>query len=186
MTNATEPEVDVQEKIKLNKTEVMDDTSIPEDAKLLLMQNLTRQLIEKLQEERQKPLLVKNAEQEPAQPQEPGIDASLIKELLQGTSSRGPKILKFFRDEGMQINDNSVYFGGIKYSILQMNTIINKLCKGSIKSTDTNVKQVLSFIKTKSHPANLFPASVEKLLKPQSGGRICKRRQNMSKIWIKF
>jgi len=60
LNNDTEPEIDLQQQQQESKKSLLEKNELPDDAKLLIYQDIARRLLTSIMEGKKKPLLVKN------------------------------------------------------------------------------------------------------------------------------
>lgn len=193
-------DLDIEDKLKDQKTRIFGDSGLSDDVKILLLQNLNRQLIDKKNEDSKQPLLVKNVDKDPVPTlvtpvrNSPSLPASILHNLLRGTTTRGSRILNFLKENGAIISEDKVDVGGVSYSIEKMNSSLITLCSGvsskSASKSDPVLMNLLKFIRAKKPPLDLFPASINSILQKQtgSGKRIQKTRPKVKRIkkWTRF
>lgn len=172
---------------KEKKKNIVAEQSIPEDVKFLLLQNLTRQLVEKQLADSRKPLLVENVLSGIETPPIPPPDSSKL--LLDGTSKRGASILNFLVTNGLVLKPNHVEFAGNSITNEQMNAYLNSLCNGirAKFDSDSNFNMLLNFIKKAKPDKDMFPAGVFKVIKRQTGNGMKRRNVEIKfKKWTHY
>lgn len=193
-------DLDLEEKLKAEKTNIFGNSTIPDEVKILLLQNLNRQLIDNKRQDDKKPLLVKNAENETATEQPSTVISKPTREvsgatldvLLNNTTGRGRKILEFLQANGVKITADKVIVNDVTYTLKKMNALLVGLCHGfSAKSTlksDPSMLNLLQFIKSKSPPADLFPTTVNQFIVKQKGSGLkrkqLKKKTKKQSAWI--
>ena len=173
LNSENEPDLELKETLKTNKTSVLGDNSIPDEVKILLYQQLMRQLIDKEAEEDKKPLLVKTETvKENTTPLFDGKHAieNAKQKILEGTSKRGSKIMEFLLGKGLVINENDVIFMNKTFSIGKMNSFLNAMSHGmKTRNADPEFRGVADYLKTLNPPKTLFTAAVANYIFGQQG-----------------
>jgi len=106
LNNETEPEIDLQQQQVESKKSLLEKNELPDDAKLLIYQDIARRLLTSIMEGKKKPLLVKNIQdqvvssdpdnqtnQQPPEPPHSGFFTPFLTPLSTPRSSpeRGPQ-----------------------------------------------------------------------------------------------
>lgn len=192
LNTETEPEVELQQQQIESKKAVLEENEFPDDAKLLLYQDIARRVISAIMEDKKRPLLVKNVSEKKkvskldpaaiAKPETPFATPlssptrtrpptpPLVSPLASVKGSRVPKIIQFLEAAGMTYDGNTVRIGTNEIKLSDMRGFIKKLSGGIKKPVGQELLIVLDFLREKNAPLEMFPPSVHKHLQ-QGGGR---------------
>ena len=211
-----EEDVNLEEKLKDDKSQLFRDASLADDVKLLLLQNINRQLIDRKKEQENIPILTQSIASTGQQQIQPPIlkvptqklsalSEQVLRNLLNGTTKRGAEILNFMRKNGAIVHEDKVELDNVTYSIDVMNQYLVTLCNGlnAKNKKDALLIGLLKFFKDRNAPSDLFPNTVNSYLRKQTGGRkalkisrnrhrrhiklLCKKMRKLTiKDWEKF
>jgi len=200
LNNDTEPELELQQKEIESKKAMLNKTQIPDDAKLLLYQDIARRVISSIMEEKRKPILVKNVvdassptvtpPKPPSSPTPPTLTpivtpfstppSSPVRNsppespLSTVKGARVKRIVDYLEASGMIYynQDQTLNLGDLKIKLSDMKGYIGILSSGIKRKPNRGLHIVLEFLREKKAPIDLFPPSIHKYLDPgrQSGG----------------
>jgi len=172
-------------KISENKSELLGNNSdLPDDLKILLIQELTRNLTRKVENREKNPLLIKNVGTSPSILNVPASPQSPIKSKTfdspiksrtahESTTSRIPvksqrevDIQNYLESIGINNNeDDEVVIGDTTYANSEYSTIVEGLAGARMPPVPTpGLESVLSLLASSKLPTQLFTAKVKRMI----------------------
>jgi len=206
LNNDTEPEMELQQKEIESKKAVLNKAQIPDDAKLLLYQDIARRVISSIMEEKRKPLLVKNVADASIPTATPSVTTVVQNSTPISTpfstppsspihntppesplatvkGSRVKRIIAYLEATGLIYynQDQTINLGNLPIKLSDMKGYLGVLSNGIKRKPNHGLQLVLEYLRDNKAPIELFPPSIQKYLYPdnQTGGG--NRRQSCAK-----